>query len=236
MNEEVFRSILEKAVMSEYADLDSDPEPKYSLKHRLAMKRIFARYKRNVRKLQENHAVPATRNEFRRPRLNLKKRLIIALIIVFLAALTGCAVATFISKDFRGTVYKDHTLLKAVNIENSPTTIEYKYTLAFVPEGFELKKTGISPSIVYSFYSNPATGQGITLTQCVKSEFSPNYNTEHHYFEELTINEKLGLLIDFSDCDHNHSLMVWDNEDYIVEIVADLDKDSIVNLSKLNKI
>lgn len=236
MDEEVFRSILEKAVMSEYADLDSDPEPKYSLKHRLAMKRIFAKYERNVRNLKEKRVDQTARNEYLRPRLNLKQRLLIALIVVFLAALTGCAVAAFVSKDFRGTVHRDNTQLFAVDIENSPMTIEYKYALDFVPEGFELIETIPSSIIIYTLYLNRSAKQTITLEQCVKTYFSPHYNTEKNAFEEIKINDVTGLFIDLSRGEREGSALIWDNKDYIIEIIADLDKESTINLSKINKI
>lgn len=236
MNEEVFRSILEKAVMSEYADLDSDPEPNYSLKHRLAMKRIFARYERNVRELKENRVDQTARNEYRRPCLNLKQRLMIALIVVFLAALTGCAVAAFVSKDFRGTVHRDNTQLFAVNIENAPTYIEYKYSLDFVPEGFEMIETNASSCGVFTLYLNRSTKQTIVLEQWVKTHFSPHLNTERYIIEEIKINDVTGLFVDFSRGEREKSTLIWDNEDYIIEITADLNKENAINLSKINKL
>ena len=53
MCENVFKELLEEMIESELAEFDNAPEWKPSLKHRLAMKRIFARYERNVQKLKE---------------------------------------------------------------------------------------------------------------------------------------------------------------------------------------
>ena len=53
MNENIFKQLLGEMLESDFAEFDNSPEWKPSLKHRLAMKRIFARYERNVRKLKE---------------------------------------------------------------------------------------------------------------------------------------------------------------------------------------
>lgn len=235
MNESVFKEILGEALKRDLEKYDNAPDHKFSLKHRLAMKRIFAKYARNVRKLKKEEKIKEAATVEYKPRLNLKYRVITALLIIVLMSLLVGWVVVFTSEKFHGTVYHNNTQLTAVETKNSPTTIEYKYVFAFVPEGFELKKTGISPSNVYSFYSNPITGQEITLIQWVKANFDPHYNTEHHHFEELTINGKLGLYIDFSDTTNSNTLLVWDNEDYIIEIVADLDKTETLNLVNFNK-
>lgn len=141
----------------------------------------------------------------------------------------------FVSDKFHGTVYSDNTQLTAVDIENSPNKIEYKYVLAFVPDGFEMIETDFSSIDVYTRYKNESTGQEITLRQWVKSEFKPHYNTEHHHFEEVTVNGYTGLYIDFSYGTYCHTLLVWDNEDYILEIVADLNKSDTENLAVFNK-
>lgn len=237
MNEAVFKQILEEIMEEELAEFDNVPAWKPSLKHRLAMRRIFARYERNVRRLKKERVVqpePAIRRPltFRR----LGKRLTVVLIVIFLAVLTGCAVAVFISKSFHGVVYKDNTHLFAVDIENSPAKIEYKYALASIPEGFEMTETDATPFDCYTRYKNKQTGQGITLRQWVKAKFDPHYNTEHHQLEDITVNGREGMCIDFSGEAFSHTVVVWDNGDYIIEISADLDKVDTINLSKINKL
>ena len=162
MNEDVLRQLLGEMMESEFDNL---PKWKFSLKHRLAMKCIFVRYKRNVQKLKEKTVEHPVSTERRRTHLNLKQRLIIVLLIVFLMTLTGCVVAAFISKNFHGTVYKNNTLIFPVNLENAPLTIEYTYTLNSVPEGFEQIETDLSPTNSYSLYKNAITKQTITLSQ-----------------------------------------------------------------------
>ncbi len=236
MNEDVFKDILAKAVDHEFAEFNNVPEHKFSLKHRIAMNRIFARYERNVRKLRESKAVSVPSAYEHKPRRSLKQRILIATVIVILMTFLAGWVVVFVSEKFHGTVYRDNTRLIAVDTENCPQTIEYRYALASVPDGFEFVETNSSPIHVYTQYKNELTGQGITLYQWVKSEYSSNLNTENYDLKEVDIGGKTGLYIDFSTGSYDHSFIVWDNGDYIIEIMADLDKEFLIKLSNLHKV
>lgn len=235
MNESVFKEILGDALKSGLAEFDNVPEHKFSLKHRIAMKRIFSRFERNVRKPRAyEHAEPLIKDEHK-TRLNFRQRLLISLLVIILMSFLVGWIAVFVSEKFHGTVYSDNTELIAVDIAGSPTTIEHKYVPVSIPEGFELVKTDSSPFDVYARYKNNHTGQGITFCQYTKAIYKPHLNTEHYRIEEIMINDKSGLYIDFSDQDNNHTLLVWDNGDYILEISADLDKTEALNLANFNK-
>ena len=215
---------------SEFAEYDHPPKWQFSLKHRLAMKRIFARYERNVQKLKEKSPDTAALIEQNKPRLSFKQRMLIVICIIILMTFLVGWVIVFISRDFHGMVYKDYTLINAVNLENSPETIEYEYVLSCVPDGFELIETDTSPTNVYTLYMNSLTKQTITLHQWVKSHYTPHLNTEYHTLEEIYINNTTGLYMDLSHEDYYRTLLAWDNGDYIIEVSADLDKDSTMDL------
>lgn len=234
MNESVFKGILGEALKCGLAEFDNAPEHKFSLKHCLAMKRIFAKFDRNVRKMKETKE-ENTVIEYA-PRLNLRQRILFITIVIILMTFLVGWVAVFVSEKFHGTVYHDNTQLTAIDIEGSPTTIEYKYALVSIPDGFEMIDTDSSPMDAYTYYRNKQTGQGITIKQWVKEKFKPHYNTEYYHFEEVTVNGKAGLYIDFSEGTYNHTILVWDNEDYILEIAANLTKNETMNLVKLDKI
>lgn len=236
MNEEIFRSILEKAVMSEYADLDNEPEHKFSLKHRLAMKRIFARYERNVRKLRKSEVRETTQITESKPRYRLSRQLFLAMIVIILATFLVGWVVVYVSTDFHGVVFHDHTVLTPKNVNNCPQTIEYKYEMMFVPDEFELVKSVITRTSAYTLFKDKNTNRSISVVQWVKKHYEPSINTEYRSIEEININNEKGLCVDFSDTTHDHTIVVWDNGDYIIEIVADLDKEDTINLSKINKV
>lgn len=235
MNEQVLKQLLEEMLVKEFSEYDNSPKWKFSIKHRIAMKRIFAKFERNACKLRKKEVVEIKSIDRQNRHPSLKRKLIIAAVLIFLTAFLVGWVVIFVSGNFSGTVYNDNTHLTITNIDGSPKSIEYKYALVSVPEGFELNEKSTSRTNVYTKYKNRLTGQTITLSQWVKSLYAPHFNTEHHKLEEITVNGKSGLYIDFSEETTSHTLLVWDNEDYIIEIVADLNKDDAVNWSKINK-
>lgn len=236
MNEDVLRELLGEMIESEFAEYDNSPEWKFSLKHRLAMRRIFARYERNLQKLKEKSIEKTAPTEQPHTYHSFKRSLIIALCIVFFMTFLVGWVVVFVSRDFHGTVHHEYTRLNAKNLENAPSTIEYTYTLNSVPDGFELIETNSSSTSVYAFYENSLTNQTIVFCQWVKSHYTPYINTEHYILEEIEFNGSIGLYVDFSKETYNSSLLIWDNGDYIIEISADLDKEATIELSKINKI
>lgn len=82
MSETVFREILREAVTRDCDALENIPEHKFSIKHRLAMNRIFARFERNTRK---HSGIIKTPFEFEsKPRLSLKQRVFFAAVLILL--------------------------------------------------------------------------------------------------------------------------------------------------------
>lgn len=236
MNESVFKEILGEALKCGLAEYGNAPEHKFSLKHKLAMKKVFARYERNVGKLCKNDTSEMAQITEYKSGYSFKRNLLVAMLVIILMAFLVGWVVVFVSEKFHGTVYHDYTLLNAVDIENCPQTIEYKYALAVVPDGFEMTEITSSPFSVYTLYKNKKTGQEITLWQDIKTDFRPHLNTEHHQIEEITVNGKLGLYIDFSIEGNNRTALILDNGDYILCISADFNKSETLNLANFNKI
>lgn len=87
MNENVLSQLLGEMLESEFAEYDDTPKWKYSLKHRFAMKRIFARFERNAQKLKENTSETAIPIERCKSRFNFKQRLLIIPCIIVLMTL-----------------------------------------------------------------------------------------------------------------------------------------------------
>lgn len=235
MNESAFKEILGEAIKSGLAEFDNAPEHKFSLKHRLAMKYIFAKFARNVSRLKSGEVDKDDSIIEYKSRVSLRQRLIVVLLIFILLSFLVGWVVVFVSDKFSGTVYSDNTQLTAVDVEDCPNEIEIKYIFASVPSGFDLIKTSSSPTTFYILYENSSTGQTITLRQWVKAKFKPRYNTERHNFEEVIVNGKAGLYIDFSYGSNYQTLLVWDNTDYILEVVADLTKSETIDLVKFDR-
>ena len=83
MSESVFKEILGESLRREFSEFDRAPEHKFSLRHRIAMNKIFARYEKNTRKFIELSAATL-------PHYGLKQRVIFVLVmIIILTLLTG---------------------------------------------------------------------------------------------------------------------------------------------------
>ncbi len=235
MNENILEEIVAESYRREYKQFDNAPEHKFSIKHKLNMKRIFARYARNVKKIKQKEQKKHFEEADYGRRLLLKQKLLVVVLVIILMTLLAGWVVVYISKDFHGTVYHDYTQIFPVDTDNCPQRIECRYELSEIPDGFELVETVSSPTIVSTKYKNKSTGVTFAIVQNVKSHYDPNINTEHQKIEEIDINGNIGLCLDFSDDKHSSSLIVWDNGDYIIDIGGDLSKDVLANLAKSTK-
>lgn len=233
MNESILIDILAEICDEEIAELNKFPPFKPSLRHRYAMMCIFSSFEKRSR--QTNDKQLRASSSHRRPS-RLSTRLVILIAVIVCAALLTGAILVYVSKSFHGTVHEDNTQLFAINMENCPETIEYEYYLPVLPEGFEMVEQDLSVHKVYTPYENKQSGQVITLTQCVKKYYKFNYNTENFFFEEIEINGYKGLFINFDGNEYAHTIVVWDNDDYILELVGDLPKNAILELAKSTKI
>lgn len=229
MNENDLKDVLAEICEEEKAELNKFPPFKPSLRHRLAMKRIFCMFEKKTH-VPASDPPKAPVPESKHFRLSAKHIILFAAII-FLMLFTGFVIIYF-SKNFYGTVYNDNTHLFAVDKENCPATIEYEYYLPELPDGFEMVKHDDSLSFyVYTLYENKF-GQVITLTQSTKEMFDAHYSTERHDFEEIEINGHGGLCMDLSDNEHFGAIVVWDNGDYILELYGNLSKNELIFLAE----
>lgn len=224
-------------VLTDYYDaylskFDDVAEHRFSLRHRLKMRKIFKLYEKNVKKLNLKPSVQ--HHNISKVRFN-RKTVLAIVAIVLLSLIAGCAVAYFISESFRGTVHDDNTQLFAINIVGAPTTIEYMYVLSELPQGFELLETDISDYQVYSKYICKDLEEYIIIYQYVKNEYSPHYNTEQNELNNISIDGHRGVILNMNNDNVERYLIVWDNGDYIIEMASNINKDLALDLVKLLK-
>lgn len=228
MSESIFASIIEEMAELEFTEYSDMPMFKTSKKHDRAMRRIFKRYERNTRGLRPGAEIKTR---------TVRKRIIVALVVIILAVFTGFTAAHFISRGFRGRVYSEYTELFPINTENCPEYIEVKYYLPELPEGFEILDTDSTPFYEYIAYENNQTGQIITFTQETKTDFNPMHlNTEKGKLVEVEINGHPGVFLDVGQSEYDQTLVVWDNGDYILQINGNLSKHCLIDLAKSAKI
>lgn len=232
MSESVLKSILEESARLEWVKYENAQEHVFSKKHERKMKHVFKLFERNDCKLKP-YIGSRPHYHFR----FTKRNIIVLLAVIFLAALAGCGVTYFTSKNFYGKVNADNTELFVINTENCPSTIEDKYYLPCLPDGYEVLGTDSTPFYEWISYENPATEQTLTFCQFAKASFdSTHYDTENQKFQEININGHSGLCLDYSSQGYNYAVIVWDNGDYILELYGETSKNELYDLAKTAKV
>ena len=214
---------------NEFSAVEEIALPKFSAKHNRKMKKVFDVFAKNQTSAY-NQPVSTTK----RP-LNIRKRILIAaIIIVCLAVLTGCVIA-FICNSFRGTVYNDNTYLFAFDIGDSPTVIEEKYVLSVVPEGYELYKSSSSSIDKFTVYRNNDNKE-LIFKQTVKSEYNSHVNTEGYLIEEININNCDAICVEYERTTGISSAVIWNSDEYILELHGNFAKEELIDLANCNEI
>lgn len=219
------------AVLTEYYDhtlANVDIlEHQFSRRHERAMKRIFKRYEINAAYLHSEWKTEHTKIKYK----NAGKRILIALVLVFLGLITGFTLIYFNSQSFRGDIYNDNTNLFAVNTENCPTAIEEKYRLTNLPNGFEIVEIDNTDISIYTKYKD-SSSKVFSFTQYVKGEFDLHIDNEHGNLEVIDINGQEGLILDHCDSAHDFISLVWDGKDYVFELTGALSREEALLLAK----
>lgn len=214
----------------EFAAVEQMPIPKLSSKHNRKMKKAFRIFAENRMSINNQPMKTVTGRQ-----ISLRKRIILAVIIVVLLAFVTGSVIVFVSSGFRGTVYNDNTRIFAFDVGGSPSVIEEQYMLSVVPEGFELCEHEANDIYVYSLYQN-SENQRLVFQQSVKNKFHPHINTEGYDLQETSINGCNAVYIEYSSDQGVSSIVIWNNKDYIITLSGDFDKSELVNLAISNEI
>lgn len=219
---------------NEFLKTKDIPLPRFSLKHKIRMKRIFKQFSKNKKQIFNKELFVDHSVETKHQPLTFRKRLLIAaLIIIFLAFMTGFVIV-FVSKGFKGTVYHDSTRLFVINAEDFPLEIEKKYVLSVVPEDFELELSDSYEIRAITRYRNSITDQRISFYQTVKSEYFVHINTEGFELREIEINGCNAVCIDFTSDRETASMVIWEDKDYILELSCDLPLEETIILVEEN--
>lgn len=228
MSESVLKSVLEESARLEWGSYANAPAHVFSKRHERSMQRIFKLYDKNIRR---SIAI----NRPRRIRLTRKTALVL-LAVFFLAAVTGCAVAYYVSHSFRGAVHSDNTELRPIDTENCPTDIDVIYYLPEIPKGFVAMESYFIPGFMEVYYVNPSTEQGFGFSQDTKIGFSVHADTERVPLEEVIINGHYGVCLSEYRKNTVFTSIIWDNGDYILQVAGNLDKDLAIELAESAKI
>ncbi len=241
MSESIFKSIIEEYAEREFNSYPETTDHKFSYKHRLKMKKIFKVYERNAAALRKKDRAETALSYApalpKRKHISAKLILIIT-ILIFLALISGCFLKPdVIFTDFTGREYPDHTEIRPKNINNAPETIEKKYVLTDIPEGFEIRDEKEDVFGVGTEYINHETNQHIWFDQRIKKTCGViHLNTDQGKLVEVDINGHRGLLLEAIIENDHFTDILWDDGDYILELFCYFDKNTTLNLAKSAKL
>ena len=222
MNEIALDDILVDAHDIEFAQYDNSPEHTFSPRHIRAMKRIFKTYERNVSLL--NHSIYKEQKQESHIRWN-RKSLAVVLVLILLAVLAGCTVIIYTLGGFNTKSHSDNTELFPIDYENGPSII-----------GFKEISTDRNDYYVYHCFINESNGLAVTFRQWVKIAYDVHANTEIGEMEEIEINGKVGICVDYEKNEYNRCSIIWDNKDYVLEVLTNMHKADSLYLAKSAKL
>ena len=212
MNEYTLAEVFEAVYKQEFAEFDDPPKHFFSLRHRRAMREIL-----------RTAPTPAAKRK-----LPLKKKLLIALLVILLSMI-GIAAGAQISRSFAFDEIGGKTYLFAVNDKNAPTEISTLYHLPTVPDGFELLSENLGTYNVFITYFERSAERSLFLYQNVKNGCYFEYDEEKSYLEETKINGDPAYYLCLYD---NGGVIIWDNKDYILEVGGDFSKDELISFAE----
>ena len=214
MSEELLKLALQEACEREFAEFETGEKHVFSSRHRRQMKKLLRKY----------YSPPKTDTVIKMP---VRKRIIIAICVIILATILCVGVVAIATNGFKFYKKQDHTETLTVNWENSPKTIDYVYYLTALPEKYELVESDINVTIA-TFIFEDNNGNFLKLRQLVKENAPTYYNTEGYNLEETTIGDLNGFFVGYE----GELLLVWDNGDYIIELLGNFTKEELLDLAK----
>lgn len=225
MDNHTLDEIVEEAYDREFARYDNLPEHRFSACRKRKMKKIFKLYDKNLEQQLSANLKPVRR---------LSSAMAIALVLAVLAAISAAAVGIYTNISWKR--HSEFDQLFVINYENAPETIDYIYELTALSNDYVIDDEIQSSELYVITWHNTKTDTEIMFQQSIKKDFSTKIDYERGKLETVYIDEKPGLYIDWSNEKRDSGVIVWDNGDYILEIVGNLNKDEMLALAESTKI
>lgn len=214
MSEELLKLALQEACEREFAEFETGEKHVFSLRHRRRMKKIIKQY----------YSGPKTDKTVKIP---LRKRILIAIYVIILATILCVGVVAIATNGFKFDKKDDHTETLTINWENSPKMIEDIYYLSALPNEYEIVESNTDKAMA-GFRYEDGKGNFLILNQSVKEGYHVYYNTEDSELEEVIVNDHNGFFLEYE----GELVLVWDNEDYILELLGNFTKEELLDLAK----
>lgn len=207
------RAIAE-AITTEYtADLPDSPDHEFS-----------PAFERKMDKLIKRRSLPFYML------INTAGKRIAGIVIGIIIALSAAVISVDALRegfvDFITMVFSDHSVVKPVETENAPETIEEIYGITADLSGYEIVYESYDDTSVRIDYIKDDVM--IIFRQHIKTA-TLNHNTENSEFSEININGYNAIYY----CDnHNYNKIVWDNDSYTIYLSSNIGKNELIEIAE----
>ena len=217
MAEYTLENVLDEVLRRDFMPFDKPCKHRFSLRHRRGMKKLFSA---NTGFEKVNARIP------------IRKRLLVALVLVLLMALAGISAAANFGGSFIGQFSfmpnaAGVTSVVSLDAQNENNFISDIYKLNALPEGYVYNEYCGSLDRTFTYYRNGA-GDLLIMMQFVKKEFRPEYDSLFSGFMETSVGGMSGyysIWEEFTD-------LVWDNGEYIFELNGKLPVEELIKAAE----
>lgn len=208
MSDNLLQQALLEVCEKEFAPFEDGEEHRFSRRHKRKMKAMFKEYSRGAKK-----------------KMPLKKRIIIAVIAVLLAAVTGATAAAVGQRFGIFNVSRTHTEIGVLDPKDAPKQIEDIYYIPVLPEGYAVYQYDANADWV-SWITTKIDGPGeLLFSQHVKEDYSSLINNRNSGINFINVGEYEGYYVDFGS---DQLSLTWDHGDYVMSFFS-VSEDMTIN-------
>lgn len=201
MSERLLQQALLEACEKEFTPFEDGGEHRFSRRHKKKMMAMFKEFSGKLKR-----------------KMPLKRRIIVVVIAVLLAALTGVT-AVAVAKSFGiFNVSVTHTTIGVTGTTEAPKQIEDIYYLPELPEGYIVTKYEANENWVEWFIIKKENPNCMLLfDQYVKDFYTINVNNGNDGINFINVGEYEGYCVDFG---YDQLMLAWDHGDYVLSFFS----------------
>lgn len=125
-------------------------------------------------------------------------------------------------------VFNTHTEVQTIQDDTAPESFEDIYVITSIPDGFEIVFQNDNITEAPALITEYRNGQKrIIFSQCIKSRYDVNVNTEGYEMKRIDINGNEGFIVDMVD----DYYIAWDNGDYILTISSNVGENALIDIA-----
>lgn len=200
MSEKLLQQALLEACQQEFVPFEDGGEHRFSRRHKKKMKAMFKAFSGKPKK-----------------KMPLKRRLIVAVIVILLASFMGITAVAVASKFGIFNVSVTHTTIGVTDTTGSPKQIEDIYYIPVLPEGYAVYQYDANADWV-SWIITKTDGPGeLLFSQHVKEDYSSLINNGNSGINFINVGEYEGYYVDFG---YDQLSLNWDHGDYVLSFFS----------------